>query len=107
MSLSRASTVIGLAIVLVLGITAYGLFHDMMDGFAWVRGASSWQWAVGGLFVGGLFSLALEATFEWLWEPDRSYITKPPRRLLKATAAGLILGVLVILLVWLALFGSA
>lgn len=93
----RLVTVAGIALALVLGIMAYALMHDLFDGLPFTRSTESWGWWAGGLFVGGLFLLLIEATGEWLFGTDERW-DRPRRttRVFRVTAAALLLAVVVV-----------
>jgi hypothetical protein len=85
---AAASALVGL---LVIGLA---LVQDALDGLPFSRSASSWHVWLLGLFVGGLASLVIEASSEWLFEPDHWY-SRAPRRSKRIAWSALVVATLV------------
>jgi hypothetical protein len=90
----RVATASVIALALVLGVMAYALMHDVLDGLSFTRSTTSWGLWAAGLFVGGLVLIVMETASEWLLGHDEPR-DRGPRRFRRAALAVVIVAMMV------------
>jgi hypothetical protein len=94
----KVVTASGVALAIVLTVTAYALMHDAFDGLRFTRSTQSWSLWAAGLFLGGVLLLLMEAAGEWLFGPDEPWEHRPRRtqRILRIAVAAVFVALVAI-----------